>query len=110
MILFPGADHSPKIRFKTIAVILAVVQRLLSYNNCRGIQLLRSGNFSWLLHLPGKTEMAGSISRGLRPGKLIFASVINRILLLTLAGDFSNLLLQLRGASNNKKLNIITFL
>ena len=43
------------------------------------------------------------------PGNLSFASVLNRILLLTLAGEFSNLLLQLRRASSNKKWQIITF-
>ena len=63
MILFPEADFSLGIRFKTPAVILAVVQCLLSYNTCQGIQLLRSRN-SWLLHLPGKIELAGSNSRG----------------------------------------------
>ena len=44
------------------------------------------------------------------PGKLIFANVINRIIILTLAGEFSNLLLQLTGAFGNKKWKIITIL
>ena len=48
----------------TTVAILAVGQRILSYNNCRGIQLLQSGNFSWLLHLPRKIELAGSSSPG----------------------------------------------
>ena len=63
--LLPGADFSPGIRFKTAAVILAAVQRLLSYNPCRGFQLLRSEIFSWLFHLPGIIELAGSKSRGM---------------------------------------------
>ena len=42
------------------------------------------------------------------PGKLFFAGFINRIILLTLAGEFSNLLLQLTGAFSNKKWKIIT--
>ena len=63
--LLPGADYSPGIRFKTTAAILAVVQRLLSYNTCRGFQLLRSDNFSWLLHLPGNIELVDSKSRGM---------------------------------------------
>ena len=60
----PGADYSLRIRFKTTVAILAVVQRLLSYNTCCGFQLLRSDSFSWLLHLPGNIEFAGSKSRG----------------------------------------------
>ena len=43
------------------------------------------------------------------PGKLIFAGVINWILLFTLAGEFSNCLLILRGAYSNNKWQIITF-
>ena len=42
------------------------------------------------------------------PGKLFFAGFINQIILLTLAGEFSNLLLQLTGAFRNKKWKIIT--
>ena len=34
-------------------------------NTCQGFQLLRWGNFSWLLHLPGKIALAGSKSWGL---------------------------------------------
>ena len=41
------------------------------------------------------------------PGKLMFAGVINRILLLTLAGEFPNLLLLLTWASSNKKMWIL---
>ena len=44
------------------------------------------------------------------PGKLIFAGVINRIILLSLAGEFSNLLLHLTWAYSNKKWKIITIL
>ena len=36
------------------------------------------------------------------PGNLIFAGVISQILLLTLAGEFLNLLLLLTGASSNR--------
>ena len=60
--LLPGADYSAGIRFKTTAAILAVVQRLLSYNTCWGFQLLPSDSF-WLLHLPGNIELAGRKSR-----------------------------------------------
>ena len=35
----------------------------------------------------------------------MFAGVINRILLLTLAGEFSNLLLILTGASSNRMIH-----
>ena len=94
--------RSLRIRFKTTAAILAVGHPYCSYNTCRGIQLLRSGNFFWLLHLPGTAPYW--------LGKLIFTGVcINRILLLTLAGNFSKLLLQLGGSSSRKKWKIITF-
>ena len=36
--------------FKTAAVILAVEQRLLSYNTCRRFLILRSDVASWLFH------------------------------------------------------------
>ena len=42
----PGADYPPQIIFKTAAPILAVGQRLLSYNTCRRFLILRSDNFS----------------------------------------------------------------
>ena len=63
-VLFPGVYYSPGIRFKTTAVILAVVLRLLSYNTCRGKQLLRPNSCSWLLHLPGTapTDRGSSFS------------------------------------------------
>ena len=89
----PGLTAHRGIKFKTTAAILAVVlysvQCLLSYNTCQGIQLLQSDRFSWLLHLPGTIELAGSKSRGSSywPGKFILASVVNWIFLLTLAGE-----------------------
>ena len=51
-----------------------MVQLLLSYNTCRGIQLLRPNNCSWLLHLPGTIALAGSKSRGriLLTGETLF--------------------------------------
>ena len=63
-VLFPGAYYSPGIRFKTTAAILAVGQRLLSFNTYCGNQLLWSGNFPWLLHLPGTapTDWGSSVS------------------------------------------------
>ena len=61
----PGADYPPQIIFKTAAPILAVGQRLLSYNTCRRFLILRSDNFSWLLHLPGLIVLAGSKNRRL---------------------------------------------
>ena len=39
-------------------------QRLLSNNTCHGFQLLRSDSCSWLLHLLGNVELAGSKSQG----------------------------------------------
>ena len=36
-----------------------------NYNTCRGFQLLRSDIFSWLLHLPGNSELACIKSREL---------------------------------------------
>ena len=59
-----SAKYSPGNRLKTTAAILTGVQLLLSYNTCRGIQLLQWCNFSWLLHLRGNIELAGSKSRG----------------------------------------------
>ena len=98
--LLPGADYSPGSDLNSTAAIMAVVQHLLSYNTCRRFQLLRSKNSFWLLHLSGIFALAGSKSRGmlLLTGNLIFASVINQFILLTLAGKFSNLLLLLTGA------------
>ena len=68
-VLFPGAYYSPGIRFKTTAAILAVGQRILSYDTCWGIQLLGSGNLSWLLHLPGTapTDRGSSVSLCYKP-------------------------------------------
>ena len=43
----------------------AEVLRLLSYNTCLGFQLLQSDRGSWLLHLPGNIELAGSKSWGM---------------------------------------------
>ena len=43
---------------------MAVVQLLLSYNTCRGFQLLQPNNCSWLLHLLETIELAGSKSLG----------------------------------------------
>ena len=73
-IRFPGVYFWPGIRFKTTAVILAVVQLLLSCNTCRGILLLRPNNCSWPLHLPGKFALAGSKSQGriLLTGETLF--------------------------------------
>ena len=84
--LLPGADYSPGSDLNSTAAILAVVQHLLSYNTCRRFQLLRSKNSFWLLHLSGIFALAGSKSRGmlLLTGNLIFASVINQFILLTL--------------------------
>ena len=62
--LFPGTDYSPGNRFKTTSVILAVWQRILSSNTCRGIQLLWPNSCFCLLHLPGKFALAGRNSRG----------------------------------------------
>ena len=58
--LLSGADYSLQIRFKTAAAIRAVVQRLLSYNTCRGFLILRSNNSSKLLHLPGLIELTAA--------------------------------------------------
>ena len=92
MFLLPRAYYSPGIRFKTTLAILAVVQCLLSYNTCRGFLLLRSDIFSWLLHLPGNIELAGSKSQGMPvlTGEAHFRHCysINRILLFTLAREF----------------------
>ena len=86
--LLPGADYSPQIIFKTAAAILAVPQRLLSFNTCRGFLILRSDNSYRLLHLPGNCFFIKSmLSHSL--GNLIFAGVMNWILILTLAGEFS---------------------
>ena len=103
--LLPGADYSPGIRFKATAAILAVGQRLLSYNtitprifdpavgpSAPGYYTFW-GTFSW------RAVKAGC------PGNLIFASVINWILLLTLAGEFSNLLLVLTWIPEKKSLS-----
>ena len=62
------------------------MQRLLSYNTCYGFQILRSDNFSWLLHLSGTIELEGSKSRGI----------------VLLAGEFSNLVLLLTRSSRNR--------
>ena len=67
-------------------------QRLLSYNTYCGFLILRSDNFSWLLHLPGNCFLFKPMLSH-SPGNFIFAHVINRILLLSLAGEFTNLLL-----------------
>ena len=48
-----GADYSPHLIFKTAAANLAVEQRLLIRNTCRGFLNLRLDNSSMLLHLPG---------------------------------------------------------
>ena len=87
--LLPGVYYSPGKRFKTTAAILAVVLRLLSYNTCRGNQLLRTNNCSWLLHLPGTIVLAGSKSRRriLLTGEAPFCRCSNWILLFTLAGE-----------------------
>ena len=42
---------------------MAVRQRFLSNNTCRGFLILRTESCSWLLHLPGNIELAGSKSR-----------------------------------------------
>ena len=66
--LLPGADFSPggsDLKLQRWSWLLYSVQRLLSYNTCRGFQLLRSEIFSWLFHLPGNIELAGSKSRGM---------------------------------------------
>ena len=103
------ADYSPGIRFKTAAAIMVVVQPLLSNNTCLQIsapavrQILPAvfscrGTLSWW------AVKAWDCSYWL--GKLIFAGVINRILLFTLAGEFlkKNLLL-LKGAYSKKMTN-----
>ena len=87
--LLPGPDYTPQIKVKTAAAILAVEQRLLSYNPCRGFLILRSDNFSRLLHLPEPIELVGSKSRGIA----------------LLAGKFLHLLLLLTGASSNRMMH-----
>ena len=62
--LLPRAYYSPGNRLKTIAVILAGVQLLLSYNTCRGIHFLPQNSCSWLLHLTGKIVLTRSKSQG----------------------------------------------
>ena len=94
--------YSLQIRFKNTAAILAVVQRLLSNISCRRLLILHSDNSSWLLHLPGHLVLAAR-ECFYWPEKLIFAGVINRILLLTLAGELSNLLLLLTGGFQLQK-------
>ena len=54
-----------QIIFKTAAVILAVQQRLLSYNTCWWFLILGSENFSSPLHLPAPIVLVGSKSRGM---------------------------------------------
>ena len=51
LFLLPGADYTPQIIFKTAAVILAVVQRLLCCNTCR--RFLGSSKPRGLLLLAG---------------------------------------------------------
>ena len=43
----------------TAAAILVIEQRLLSYNICHEFLILRSDNFSRLLHLPGLIVLVG---------------------------------------------------
>ena len=108
--LVSGQDHfsSPGIRFKSAAAILVVVQRLYSYNTCSCDRTSSPGYYTCRETLSWLAVKAGECSCW--PGKLIFTGVINRIFLLTLAGEFSNLLLLLRWAYSNKKWKIITLL
>ena len=58
------SDNTQQIIFKTVAAILAVWQCLLSYYctvlyTCCRFLILRSDNFSWLLHLAGHIVLAG---------------------------------------------------
>ena len=61
--LLSWANFAPQIRFKTTVAILAVEQRLLSYNTCRRFSILRSEIASWLLNLPAPSELVGRIAR-----------------------------------------------
>ena len=96
-----------RIKFKTAGAILAVVQRLLSYNTCLGIQLLVSDIFSWLLHLLGTIELVGSKSRGmlLLTGQAHFCRcyTVNQILLWHLPGNFRIFYCYCQGLSATKK-------
>ena len=56
----PGLALLTADQFKTGAAILAVEQRLLSYNTCCRFWILRSENFSWLLRLPAPIELTSS--------------------------------------------------
>ena len=96
MILLLGTDYSPGIRFKTTAEFSYCGQATSpGCCTCRG-------KFSW------RAVTAGDVSYW--PGKLIFAGVKNRIILLTFAEEFLTLLLQLRGDFSNKKWKTVNFL
>ena len=87
------------------------------YNSSLAVTLAGEFLFCGQTTAPGHCTCWGKLHWGAvkageesyRPGKLLFAGVINRILLFTLAGEFSNCLLLLRGAFSNKKWQIITF-
>ena len=84
----------------SLAITLAVEFSYCSQANSPGCYTCR-GKLCWRAVKAGD----GSYS----PGKLLFAGVVNWILLLTLAGEFSNRLLLVIGAYINKKWQIITF-
>ena len=105
-----GRFSSPGIKFKTAAVILAVVHRLLSYNTSRGFQLLWSDIFSWLLHLPVTIELDSSKSRRmlLLTGEAHFRRCYKPNLTFdTCWGIFKSV--TATGAFSHKKWRIITF-
>ena len=87
------------------------------YNSSLAITLAGEFIFCGQTTAPGRCTCRGILrwravkagEESYRPGKLLFAGVINRILLFTLAGEFSNCLLLLRGAYSNNKWQIITF-
>ena len=110
-----GQRHfsSPGIRFKTTAAILAIVQRLFSYSITLAADFSSCG---WTTPLgcctcwgPLRWWAVKAREWSYWPWNLIFAGVINQIILLTFAGEFSNLLLLLTRAFSNKKWQIITF-
>ena len=81
------------------------------YNSSLAITLAREFSFCGRTTAPGCCTCRGKLrwravkagEESYSPGKLLFAGVINWIIFFTLAREFSNLLLQLRGASSNKK-------
>ena len=81
------------------------------YNSSLAITLARESSFCGRTTAPGFCTCRGKLrwravkagEESYSPGKLLFAGVINWIIFFTLAREFSNLLLQLRGASSNKK-------